>query len=477
MARVVDKESGGALTLNSWPAPEEGMGGEAELKRALGLGYATLFGVGLILGAGIYVLIGRAAGFAGDAVWASVLFASVIALTTGLSYAELSSMYPTAASTHTYVEQAFPSRRALAFTAAWLIFYEGVAGAATAAVGFSRYFTQLLGLGEELIPWVSLALIAVLSVVNWAGIEESATLTVLFTFVEAAGLLLVASLGLMMPARSPNYLAFNPSLDPVTAMLLGAAVFYFAFTGFELQPTLSEETREARRTIPLAILLALMLTSALYLLVALAAVRLMPWQALAESRAPLADAAAVAWPPAYHLLMGIALFSTSNTVLGFLVSSSRLLYGLAEEGVVSSSFGRVDSRRRTPYVAVAAAGALAAFTILISVYVPQLTGLELRVGEVEYKLVDVVGKTSSLSCILAFIAVNAAVIVLRLRAPEAPRAFRIPLSIGAIPLPPLLSIALILAFISISFLDPVIWLSTGVVAALGLMLYRGGLHR
>ena len=95
----------------------------------------------------------------------------------------------------------------------------------------------------------------------------------------------------------------------------------------------------------------------------------------------------------------------------------------------------------------------------------------------EYKLVDVVGKTSSLSCILAFIAVNAAVIVLRLRAPEAPRAFRVPLSLGAIPLPPLLSIALILAFISISFLDPVVWLSTGVVAALGLMLYRGGLHR
>ena len=450
------------------------MGDEVKLKRTLGLGYATLFGVGLILGAGIYVLIGRAAGFAGDAVWASVLFASVIALTTGLSYAELSSMYPTAASTHTYVEHAFPERGVLAFIAAWLIFYEGVAGAATAAVGFSRYFTQLLGLGEELVPWVSLILIVVLSLINWAGIEESATLAVLFTFVEAAGLVLVAALGVVAPARSPDYLALNPSLDPLTAVLLGAAVFYFAFTGFELQPTLSEETRESRRTIPLAILLALLITSTLYLLVALAAVRLMSWHKLAESRAPLADAAAAAWAPAYHSLMGIALFSTSNTVLGFLVSSSRLLYGLAEEGVVASSLRRIDVRRKTPYVAVAAAGALAAFTILISVYVPQLTGLSLRVGEIEYKLVDVVGKTSSLSCILAFISVNAAAVVLRLRIRDAPRAFEIPLTIGRVPLPPLISISLILVFISVSFLDPLIWLSTGVVAALGLTLYRSG---
>jgi len=96
-----------------------------ELKRELGLGYATLFGVGLILGAGIYVLVGRAAGLVGDAVWLSVAFAGVIALSTAFSYAELSSMFPTAASTHTYIEKAFPNFRALAFVSAWLIFFGG----------------------------------------------------------------------------------------------------------------------------------------------------------------------------------------------------------------------------------------------------------------------------------------------------------------------------------------------------------------
>lgn len=362
-------------------------------------------------------MIGRAAGFSGDAVWLSVLFATFIALTTGLSYAELSSMYPTAASTHTYIEKAFPKRGLFAFIAGWLIFFEGVAGAATASVGFARYFTQLFAMSEYWIPLVAILLVAILSFINWLGIEESAMMTVLFTFIEAGGLILVVLLGFMLPQRSPNYLAFNPSLDPMIGILMGAAVFYFAFTGFELQPTLSEETKEPRKTIPKAIILALLITSLLYLLVAVAVVRLLPWDILAETRAPLAEAAAVAWKPAYMVLMFIALFSTTNTVLGFLVSASRLAYGLASEGIVSKRLARVDKWRKTPYISVLISGLVAVLTILITVFLPEVTGLRLRFGEVKYKLVDVVGKTSSLAAILAFIMVNVAVIVLRFTKP------------------------------------------------------------
>ncbi|RLE65031.1 MAG: amino acid transporter [Thermoprotei archaeon] len=445
---------------------------EEKLKRVLGLGYTTLFGVGLILGAGIYVLIGRAAGFSGDAVWLSVLFATFIALTTGLSYAELSSMYPTAASTHTYVEEAFPKRGLLAFIAGWLIFFEGVAGAATASVGFARYFTQLFTMGEYWIPLVAILLVVVLSFVNWFGIEESALMTVIFTFIEAGGLILVVLLGFMLPQRSPDYLAFNPTLDPMIGILIGAAVFYFAFTGFELQPTLSEETREPRKTIPKAIILALLITSLLYLLVALAVVRLLPWDVLADTRAPLAEAAAMAWKPAYMILMFIALFSTTNTVLGFLVSASRLAYGLASEGIVSEQLAKVDKWRKTPYISVLISGFVAVLTILITVFLPEITGLRLRFGEVEYKLVDMVGKTSSLAAILAFIMVNVAVIVLRFTKPDYERRFTIPLNIGRFPVLPAISIVLIVFFLAISFTDWIIWISTAVVILIGLAFYK-----
>jgi len=448
------------------------MSEEEKLKRVLGLGYTTLFGVGLILGAGIYVLIGRAAGFSGDAVWLSVLFSTFIALTTGFSYAELSSMYPTAASTHTDIEKAFPRRSLLAFIAGWLIFFEGVAGAATASVGFARYFTQLFSMSEYWIPFIAIALVVILSFVNWWGIEESALMTVIFTFVEAGGLALVVFLGFMFPQRSPNYLGFNPTLDPIIGILIGAAVFYFAFTGFELQPTLSEETREPRKTIPRAIILALLVTSLLYLLVALAVVRLLPWDMLAESRAPLADAAATAWKPAYMVLMFIALFSTTNTVLGFLVSASRLAYGLASEGILSERLARVDKWKRTPYVSVLVSGLIAVLTILVTVYLPEITGLEVKFGEVEYKLIDMVGKTSSLAAILAFIMVNIAVIILRFTKPDYKRYFTIPVNIGRFPLLPAISVALIVFFLAVSFTDWIIWVSTAIVVLIGLIFYR-----
>ena len=238
-----------------------------ELRRELGLGYATLFGVGLILGAGIYVLIGRAAGMVGDAVWLSVAFSGLIAVSTAFSYAELSSIFTTAASTYTYVAEAFPGTRLVAFMAAWMLFFGGVAGAATAGLGFSSYFTRLFGLGESWIVPVTVALLLALSVLNWWGIKESAALSAVFTVIEASGLLLVSLLGLLFPLRSPGYFSFNPSANPVLAVLVGAAVFYFAYTGFEYQPALSEETVNPERVMPKSIVQAVGVTTLIHLLV------------------------------------------------------------------------------------------------------------------------------------------------------------------------------------------------------------------
>lgn len=444
----------------------------SELKRELGLGYATLFGVGLILGAGIYVLVGRAAAIVGDAVWASVAFSGAIAIFTALSYAELSSMYPTAASTYAYVKAAFPEGRLPAFLAGWMLFFGGVAGAATASLGFASYFCRLFGLSSALEVPVSLALLALLSLLNWWGIKESATLSMVFTLVEAGGLLLVAVLGLLHPLREPGYLSFNPAANPIVAVMVGAAIFYFAYTGFEYQPTLSEETVNPERVIPKSIVLAVAATTALYLLVSVSVVRLMSWEELGGSKAPMADAASRAWPPAFHALMAIALFATTNTVLGFLVSSSRLAYGLAKEGVVWEALARVDKWRRTPHIAVALSGALAAAVILITDYLPSATGWRLGFGGYEYQLIDLVGKTASLAVLLAFLLVNAAVAALRLREPEAVRHFKIPLSVRGVPVLPALADVLIAAFIAVSFADWVVWVSTALTAALGLAIYK-----
>ncbi|ABL77463.1 APC family permease [Thermofilum pendens] len=443
----------------------------SRLKRELGLGYATLFGVGLILGAGIYVLIGRAAGIVGDAVWASVAFSGVIAVATAFSYAELSSIFAKAASTYTYVREAFPGAGLLAFFAAWMLFFGGVAGAATAALGFAGYFSRLAGLGEGWVVPVTVALLAVLSVLNWWGIKESAFLSAVFTVIEAGGLVLVVLLGFLFPARSPGYLSFNPSVDPVMAVLVGAAVFYFAYTGFEYQPTLSEETVDPERVIPKSIVLAVSVTTLLYLLVSLSVVRLMSWEELGASKAPMADAASRAWPPAFHLLMFIALFATTNTSLGFLVSASRLAYGLAEEGVAWSGFGRVDGWRRTPHVAVAFTGVLAALLVFATDYLPSVTGWRLSFGGQEYQLIDLVGKTASLAVLLAFFVVNAAVVALR-RREGLSRRFRVPLNVGDFPVLPVLADILIAVFVALSFWDWIVWLSTALVAALGLLLYK-----
>lgn len=442
------------------------------LKKALGLGYTTFFGLGLILGAGIYVLIGRAAAFAGDAIWLSVLFATLIAIITGFSYAELASMYPFASSTHRYVKEAFSKHEIIAFIAGWLIVFEGISGAATAGIGFARYFVALLNWNPSLIPWITIILIILLSIINWYGIEESALLTLVFTFIEAGGLIFIVLLGFLMGTRNPNYMSISTGFNPFLGVLLGAGVFYFAFTGFELQPTLSEETKDPSRTMPRAIILALILCSIIYLLVSLAVVRLLPWDILAESKAPLADAAGAAWSGSYYLLMAIALFSTTNTVLGFLVSSSRLMYGLSNEKILHKSLARVDSIRKTPYVSVIFSGVISILIVFITLYFPMITGWKLIIGGMEYKLIDLVGKTASLAALLAFIIVNVSVIVLRYTNPDIKREFKIPLNIGKFPILPLVAAILIGLFVFTSFLDWIIWLTTLIVIAIGLILYK-----
>lgn len=161
----------------------------AKLKRSLSLFEATFYGIGIIVGAGIYALIGQAAGTAGNALWMSFLIGAAIAVVTGLSYAELSSMFPSDAGEYVYVRKAYGSKF-LSFILSWLIIVTSILSVSTVALGFAGYFNSMLPVSISLVLTAAI-LIIILSFVNFYGIKESSNLNIFFSSIEIAGLIIV----------------------------------------------------------------------------------------------------------------------------------------------------------------------------------------------------------------------------------------------------------------------------------------------
>src|SRR3989338_9452863 len=162
-----------------------------KLKKEIGLFEAILYGVGIILGAGIYALIGKGAGIAGNALWLSFLIGAVIATFTGFSYAELSSMYPKEAAEFVYTKHAF-RRKILPFIVEWIMLFTVTISAATVALGFAGYWSFLFG-GN--IALIALMLIIAMSLINYFGIKESAKYNDISTIIETFGLVAIIALG------------------------------------------------------------------------------------------------------------------------------------------------------------------------------------------------------------------------------------------------------------------------------------------
>lgn len=387
---------------------------KASLKRVLGLWEVTLSGMGVILGAGIYALLGQAAALAGNALWLSFLWAGLVALFSGLSYAELSSMMPRASAEYEYSRQAFG--REVAFVMGWLIILSGIISSATVSLGFAGYFQALFD--APIVP-SALLLILVLSVLLLAGIKQSAGVAVIFTLIEAAGLIIVIVLGLPN-LGAVDYMEMPHGLEGVFA---AAALIFFAYLGFEEMVKLSEETRDPELNIPRGLILAVLAAIVLYSLVAVSAVSILGWQRLGESRAPFADIALVAvGPRAFFLLSIIALFSTTNTVLLMLLAASRIVYGMAASSALPRALARVHPATGSPWAAT------------MAVILPSMAFVLLQ--DIEF-----VANVANFTIFLTFMAINAALIVLRYRRPEARRPFRVPLSLGRMPLIPLLAVA------------------------------------
>lgn len=381
-----------------------------ELKRELSLVEITLTGIGSILGAGIYVLMGKAAGLAGNFVWFSFLFAGITAAFSALSYMELSSMYPRAGAEYEFVKRAFGERVGL-FVGLLVVYFVVITSSAV-ALGFGRYFTNLFG-GESLI--IAIGLFIVLSLIMVYGIKESAKVAIFMTLIELFGLLLIIYVGLPY-LGTVNYFE-TPSLAGVFE---ASALILFAFLGFEDIVRLSQETKDAEKTTPTALLIAISFTVLMYICVAVAAVSVLDFRTLGLSEVPLADVAAVALgSDAFVLLSWIALFSTMNTVLVVMLGGSRIVYGMADAGSLPNFLSRVHPRFQTPWAAILGIACVASLFVLL--------------GDIA-----VIANIANFMIFLVFFMVNISLIKLRYTDPERKRPFRVPLSIGSLPIFPFL---------------------------------------
>lgn len=412
------------------------------LKKDLSLFQATAAGVGIIVGAGIYALIGAGAAEAGNAVWLSFFFGALVAAFTGLSYAELSSMFPKDAGEFLYAEHAFGRR--LGFVMGYLVIIAGVIAAAAVALGFAGYFSSLFGLGHLI--FIAAILVLVLTYINYYGIKQSSFLNVIFSIIEVLGLLVIIAIAFKYLGKV-DYFEMPKGF---TGVLSAASLIFFAYIGFDSIVKLSEETKSARKVIPKALVLSIIITTFLYIAVSAAAVSVLGWQALSTSKAPLADVAAVAFGPlAFIILSFIALFSTANTVLMELVVTSRMIYGMGKEGFIRA-LAAVSSRTRTPYVAIMV-------TLILSI-------LFILIGKI-----NIVAGLTDFAIFLVFIVVNASLIYLRYKEPDTKRGFKVPLSIGKFPVLPLIGI--LATFLLLIHLDKIVTFVGMIITAIGFLLY------
>lgn len=390
------------------------------LHRTLSMPMLTLYGTGMILGAGIYSIIGQAAGIAGETLWQGFLLAAMAALLTALSYAELATMYPTAGAEYTYLRKAFSSQRWVAATIGIVVVFAGCVSAATVALAFSSYLQYFIALPRFM---VACTVLLIFTAVNIIGIRQSSWTNAAFTIIEILGLFIFIWLGWTRPEFGQAMLT-SPSL----ATLSSAALIIFAFLGFENIVSLAEETMEPEKNIPRAILLSLTISTILYILVSLAALALMPPEELALSESAMIDASLRSSQKMAGILGGFALFSTANTVLIGLITSSRIMYGISKDHSLPLVLSTTLEKQQTPWIA-----ALVAFFVAVVL---------LPIGSIE-----TLASIASFSTMIVFIAINMSLIWLRIKDPQKKRPFKTPLSVGNLPLLPVLAIVVCLIFL------------------------------
>jgi basic amino acid/polyamine antiporter, APA family len=319
------------------------------LRRRLGLPLLVLYGVGITIGAGIYVLIGAVAAHAGVyAPWAFLLAALVMALTVG-SYAELSTRFPVSAGEAAYVRAAFHSRT-FSRIVGLITIAVGVISSSAVALGSAGYISQFVDLPQSLIV---ICVVGLLGAVAAWGILESVVLASVFTLIEAGGLVIIIAAAIHAGLPFTSALVQMPPFDAhaLSGIAYAGLLAFFAFIGYEDLANVVEEAHMPHRDIPLAMVLTLVISTILYVLVAAIAVTATTPERLAASPAPLSLVFREVATLSPATISAIAIVATLNTILAQMTMAARVIYGMARQGDLPGFAGKVHPRTATPLLA------------------------------------------------------------------------------------------------------------------------------
>ena len=408
----------------------------------MGLGALVIYGVGDMLGAGIYAVLGKYAGEMGNAIWLAFAVSMIASMLTGLSYANLGSRYPKAAGSAYISYRAF-NWPLLTYVIGLVTIASGLTSFATQSRAFAGYVLGYLGLALPTAkdptlplaaPWmvfgIAVAFILFLAAINFRGMRESTVMNAVCTAIEVGGLLFVVAVGLkfwggvnLLEIPAANSTPENPTSTTLGTLSLfglagfalqGAVLTLYAFIGFEDMINVSEEVKDPQKTFPRGVILALIITGIVYAAISITAVSVVPWQQLSQSNQPMVDVVAKAapwFPPALFTLVSV--FAIANTALLNYIMGSRLVYGLAKQGFLPAKLGAVHPTRRTPHVSI--------FVLMLVVIALALAG----------DISSLAGATSLL-LLFTFLVVNASLVILKLRKDEPKGAFEIPIAVPAL---------------------------------------------
>ncbi|MFC4553677.1 APC family permease [Georgenia faecalis] len=420
-------------------------GEETRLKKAITGPLLFVFILGDVLGAGVYALTGVLAGEAGGAMWIPILVALAMALLTAASYAELVTKYPRAGGAAVFAQRAF-RKPMISFLVGFSMLAAGIVSAAGLAIAFAGdYLATFVPVPTVVAAPLFLLLVAAL---NARGIKESMRSNLVMTIIEMSGLVLVIALvGIALGGGQgdPGRIMEFPSDVSAGSAILGAAIIaFYSFVGFETSANIAEEVRDVRRVYPRALFGSLLVCGVVYVLVAMASSVMLPPSELAESTGPLlavVEATGLGVPA--WLFSAIALVAVANGCLLTMIMSSRLTFGMAEQGLLPAPFARVLPHRRTPWVAIVVTTGLAIVLTLV--------------GDLA-----TLAETVVLLLLFVFVATNAAVLVLRKDKVDRPH-FRTPV---VLPVLALVSCVLLLSQQTLQ-----VWLFGAAMLAVGLVLH------
>ena len=394
-----------------------------KLKRTLGFWDLFLFGVGGVVGAGIYAIIGQAAALSGNMLWLSFILAATVALLTGLAYAEFVSRFPDAGGSYEYIKQGLGAHTALYMSV--FITFTGVVAAAAIAISFADYISRLIDFPNWI---VVIGIIGLMAFFNIIGSKYSSYYNGFATVITILGLGLVIALA--VPDFGSTDLLSFPA-NGWTGILSGGALIFFSYIGFEDLVKMAEEAKESRKNMPRAVMFSGITVLVLYVLIAISAISVMDWQELADSSGPLAAVIETKLGAiGSSILVVVALFATSKTILSNILGTSRLLYDVARDSEI---------------------GWLKKFTTLSGIgNVPNYAIIAIALLAIGFGMIGNLKTVASISNVFIFIVfgtVNLALLRYRQKNPEASKPlFFIPLNLKNIPVPT------ILALITISIL-------------------------